>query len=125
MTATPDDVLEISLNEAVRARIGANCPETVALRLDKMPLPHALILKKATGQTLMTLVRGLEEFEPEALAAIIWFSLYLAGVRITFEMLCGIDELDLMEIFGDDEPVVEPVDPTGPSASSPKKKSVK
>lgn len=126
MTATPDeDLMEISLNEAVRARIGANCPDKVVLRLDKMPLPRALILKKATGQTLATLVKGLQEFDPEAMAAILWLALYLAGVRITFPMLCEIEELDLMEIFGDDEPEAEPVDPTEPPAPSPTKKSAK
>lgn len=126
MTATPDeDVVSISLNEAVRARIGANCPDKVALRLDKMPLPRALILKKATGHTLMTIHQGMEVFDPEAMAAILWLALYLAGVRITFTMLCEIEELDLMDLFDDGETEAEPVDPTEPPVSSPTKKSVK
>jgi hypothetical protein len=123
------DVLVLAFNEAARAKIGEGCPARAELRLDKFPLPRALLLKKATKLTPMALAEGLADLDPEAVAAAAWLALYLAGVRIKYDDLLTNEDLDLFDLIADDDEAEEGEEegenPTVTSAAEPKKKTVK
>ncbi len=83
----------------------------------ELDLKDAFALKAASGLTVPAMLRGVAEYDPAGLQALVWFCKYKAGdvvniATINFRMV----DLDLDQV---EEPDDESSDPTTGSASTP------